>query len=175
MPVVFQFQDALSAPEFEKRGGKWNPHVHWIVPTNDEIEADFVQGLLDKYSKHVEAYFIQSVFDPETFCVELQFRDEEVAENCRKEYMRGFGKGGAVPKAKQALPKKAKKRLYKNRMYRLPDGQLFWYYALWDHHGNLIGKIKDELAGCLCNKIIHRSVLEEAEMLPKGEEPWILR
>lgn len=59
-------------------------------------------------------------------------------------------------------------------MYRLPDGELFWYYALWDRHGNLIGKVYDSLNDCLRNEIVHRSVLESAELIPKGEEPWIL-
>lgn len=173
MPVSFQFHDALSAPDFERQGGKWDPHVHWILPTNDEIEADFVQRLLNKYCEHVEAYFIHPVFDNDTFSVELQFCDQEIGKRCHREYMRGFGKGGAVPKAKQARPNKAKKRLYKNRMYRLPDGEMFWYYALWDHHGSLMGKIYDGINDRLQNKIVHRSVLESAELIPKGEEPWV--
>lgn len=174
MTITFHIHDALSAPEFERRGGKWSPQIHLTVPTHDEIEAQFVQGLLDKYSEHVEAYFIAPVFDGQTYSVELQFRDDDVADRCAKEYRSGFGKGGAVPRAKQAKPKKATKRLLKNRMYRLPDGELFWFYAKWDGHGNLMGKICDPLEDCLHNKVVHRSVLESAEMIPKGEEPWVL-
>jgi hypothetical protein len=100
-----------------------------------------------------------------------------------REYQAGFGKGGYVPKKKQALNVKSgpgpRKRLFKNRMYRLPSGQFFWYYALWDGHGNLVGKVevldRPRRGGVpLGNKIIHRSALEEAELIPRGQEPWAL-
>ena len=173
MTVSFKFQNAVNAPEFERRGNEWNPHVHWVVPTHDEIESGFVQKLLDEYSEHVEAFFITSVFDDQTLSVELQFRDDEIGERCHKEYMQGFGKGGVVALAKKAMQKKATKRLYKDRMYRLPDGEMFLYYALWDSHGNLVGKVaaaNDRLE----NRIVHRSVLEQCECIPKGEEPWTI-
>lgn len=176
MAITLQIDTAITAQEFERRGGKWQPHIHWIVPTHDEIEANFVQALLDKYAADVESYSILPYLDDDTYCIELQFHDESVAERCRTEYIRGFGKGGCVPKQKQkqAPSKKAKKRLYTNRMYRLPDGEYFFYYEKWDHHGNLVGKVYDEIEGHLRNKILHRSVLEESVLIPKGEEPWVL-
>lgn len=174
MHISLRTHDALPAPEFERRGGRWEPHIHWIVPTHDEIESTFVQALLDKYASKVEAYSILPCLDGDTFCVELQFHDESVGDRCRTEYMRGFGKSGCVPKQKQARSQKAKKRLSSHRMYRLPDGELFFYFAKWDRHGNLVGKVHDDREGHLRNKIIHRSVLEEAELIPKGEEPWVI-
>lgn len=178
MHISLRTHDALSAPDFERKGGRWAPHIHWIVPTCDDIESTFVQSLLDKYATDLEAYSILPVFDNDTFCVELQFHDESVGERCRTEYIRAFLKGGVVvarkKQAREGLPTNARKRLFSHRMYRLPNGEMFFYYAKWDFHGNLVGKVYDEIEGNLRKKIIHRSVLEEAELVPRGKEPWVL-
>lgn len=174
MAITFQIDTAITAEEFERRGGEWQPHTHWIVPTHDEIVAEFVQSLLDKYAADVQAYAVSRILDGDTYCVELQFHDDAIGEHCDREYKRGFSKGGVVPKQKQARSKKTKKRLYSHRMYRLPDGELFFYFAKWDGHGNLVGKVYDEIEDNLRNKIVHRSVLEESVLIPKGEEPWVL-
>lgn len=172
MTISFKVHSALDAAEFVRRGGVWEPDIHIVVPVGDEIEAQFVQSVLDKYASHVETYAIGPCLDADTFSVELQFQDKAIAGQCRAEYRRGFGKGGVVPKAKQTRPQKAKKRLHKHRMYQLQDGELFWYYAKWDNHGNLVGKIYDPQDDRLHNKVIHRSVLEQAELVQKGDEPW---
>src|SRR5690606_4746785 len=84
---------------------------------------------------------------------------------------------------KKGARTKAKKRLYKHRMYILPDGTKFLYLSKWDHHGNLLGKVLAD-AGCtvnddgaipLDNKIVHRSVVEQAALVPRGQERFIRR
>lgn len=166
--------NALSATEFERRGGEWNPHVHWIVPTHEPIEASFVQRLIDEFASEVEAYSALPIFRKETFCIELQFRDDDVGKRCSQKYLRAFRKGGEVVKTKQALATKPKKRLYRNRMYRLPDGELFWYFMKYDGHGFLSGWVYNSLEDELETKVVHRSVLEQAELIRKGKEPWAM-
>jgi len=174
MPVCLKIKNALDAAEFTRRGGEWNPDVHIIVPNADEAESLFVQDLLDKNATDIESYAVAPCLGPDVFSVELQFRNKSVGNEFRKAYRRGFGKGGVVPKAKQTKSRAAKRRLPTHRMYKLRDGEFFWYFAKWDSHGNVVGKIYDPLADCLENKVVHRSVLEEAELVPKGEEPWSL-
>ena len=175
MPITFRKHKAVTAATFEKRGGEWNPHAHFVVPTHNEEEAKVVQDLLDRYGKDVEAYAIDTVGDAETFSIELQFRDDDVATKCLKEYR---SSKNALKKRKKETPKKAatsaaKKRLYKDRMYRLPDGELFWYYADWDAN-TAMGKVLDPLNGprAVTNKFYRREDLRECDVLPKGEEPW---
>lgn len=160
---------------------KWNPHCHWIVQSGEPIEAEFIQRLLDKYGPELKAYAINPCFGG-THCVELQFADSVVGKQCNQEYVRGWRKGGAVATKKKAVNSKARKRLPHSRMYILPDGTEFFYYARWDSHGNLIGKVLTE-AGFepnndgftpLENRIVHRSVVEQGSLVPKGEERfWV--
>ena len=141
--------------------------------------------MLDKYAEKVIAYHIEPVLTEGTFSIELQFaatpQGRAAARECLKECRRGHGKGGYVPQKKRQLNVTAKcsrrPRLQKNRMYRLRSGQLFWYFGLWDGHGNLVGKVVSDDQPFddgvpLENKIIHRSELEQAELIPKGKEPW---
>ena len=164
---------AVHASELED---KWAPQCHWIVQPGEPIEAEFVQSLLDKYGPQVKAYAI-SQFGT-SFCVELQFRDSTIGEQCNPEYVKGWRKGGTVATKKKAANGKSKKRLPCKRMYVLPDGTEFFYYARWDGHGNLIGKVLTD-AGLspdesgfvrLENKIVHRSVVENGILVPKGQE-----
>lgn len=178
---------ALTADEFERQGRHFDSDIHIIETPADSASAEWIQHILDKYAAKVIAYYIAPVFGGGTFVVELQFaaspEGRAVAEECLKEYRRGFRKGGQVPKKKKELNAKRapgrRKQLLKHRMYRLSDGQFFWYYALWDGHGNVLGKVevmgqpsKDGVP--LTNKIVHRSELEAAELIPKGAEPWTL-
>ena len=163
--------DAVTAPELEELGGTWKPNTHWIVPVEEDIERNFVQSLLDKYAPHLEAYFICEAVG--SYCIELQFCDSDVGTQCNTEYLKAFRKNGVVTNAKKALDSKPTKRIYKNRMYALPDRTLYWYYAKWDGHGNVVGKVYDSLTGCLENKVVHRSVLEQSMLLRKGTEPWV--
>jgi hypothetical protein len=169
--ITFKVGDALEAEKFEELGGVWNPDTHWIITPGEPIEAAYVQKVLDSFAEHIEAYAYAETF-PGSYCLELQFSDKAIAKACNQEYVKGWRKGGAVAKAKQAKREKAKKRLPKNRMYRLPDKTEFLYFGLWDGHGNLWGNTIDYETNRLTNKIVHRSMLEESELIPNGEEPW---
>jgi hypothetical protein len=169
--LCLRTHDAVTAPELERGGGTWKPDTHWIVPLEEDIEREFVQSLLDKYASHLEAYSICKTLG--AYCIELQFHDKELGEKCNTAYMKAFRKNGVVTNAKKALNTKPTKRIYKDRMYKLPDGKLFWYYATWDGHGNVVGRVEDENSDLLIKKVIHRSVVEDATLLRKGEEPWV--
>jgi hypothetical protein len=178
---------ALTAEEFEGRGNHFESDIHIIETLADSASAEWTQHILDKYADDVIAYYIAPAVGNGTFVIQLQFaatpEGRTVATECRREYLSGFRKGGQVPRKKRELNAKTKpgrrKRLFKDRLYRLPDGTFFWYYALWDCHGNVVGKVEvmdqprqDSVP--LTNKILHRSELEAAELIPKGEEPWTL-
>lgn len=163
---------ALDADTFVRRGGHWQPHTHWVVSLAEENEARFVQSLLDKYADHVETYAF-SPWSDDTFVIELQFLETQIGERCNDEYLKAFRKGGVITNLKKSMKRQATRRLYKHRMYRLPDGELFWYYALWDGYGNLIGKVYDTTTGHLRNKVVNRTVLEESDLIPAGQEPWL--
>lgn len=155
---------------------QFEPQCHWMLQPGEPIEAEFVQGILDKYGPAVKAYSIMQIGS--SYCVELQFADPVVGEQCNREYVRGWRKGGVVATKKKAANGKARQRLLCHRMYILPDGTEFFYYARWDGHGNLIGKVladtrfsPDSPEGVpLQNRIVHRSVVEKGVLVPKGEE-----
>jgi len=79
---------------------------------------------------------------------------------------------------KKAASVKSRKRLYRNRMYILPDGTEFYYFARWDNHGNLVGKsltedgfsLNEEGYLPVVSKIVHRSIVEEGDLVPLGNE-----
>lgn len=167
--ISFKVGTAVEASQFR---GVWNPQCHWIVTPEEPIEAAFIQSLLDKHGPHIVAYCIRPMGS--TQIVELQFGDDDVWKQCNHEYMKGWRKGGQVAVQKQALGKKATKRLYTDRTYILPDGTEFLYYALSDNHGYVIGKVVNELEQQLENRIEHRSVLEHSTVVPRGQERfWI--
>ena len=141
---------ALTAEEFEHRGNRFESDIHIIETPDDTVSSEWTQHILNKYGSEVSAYHVGTTFSPDSFVIQLQFpstpEGRATAQECLAEYRRGFEKGGYVPKKKQALNARKepgpRKRLYKRRMYRLPDGQSFWYYGLWDRHGNVIGKVE---------------------------------
>lgn len=159
---------------------EWKPQCHWIVQSGEPIEAEFVQNLLDKYGAQLKAYAVTPFGS--SHCVELQFVDSGVGEQCNQEYVRGWGKGGAVATKEKSASVKSRKRLLRNRMYILPDGTEFFYYARWDGHGNLIGKTLTDVGFSpdeegyipLEDRIVHRSIAEEGDLVPVGNERfWV--
>jgi hypothetical protein len=155
----------------------WNPQCHWIVHPEDTIAAEFVESLLDKYGPGMKAYAITPLLGG-CFCVELQFVDPILGRQCNLEYVQGWRKGGAVAREKKAANIKAGKRLFRHRMYVLPDGTEFCYFGRWDGHGNLIGKVLTDAGYSpdeegiipIENRIVHRSVVEQGFLVPKGEQ-----
>jgi len=177
----------VTAQEFETQGNYFSPDIHIIETPDDAAASEWTQYILDKYVDAVVAYHIAPMLGGFTFSIELQFAatadGRATARDCLKEYRSGFRKGGVVPRkkklSKDVAATERKTRLFMHRMYRLPDGQFFWYFARWDRHGNLIGKVESidqpHQGGIpLENRIIHRSDLEKAKLIPKGEEPWTL-
>lgn len=185
--LSFRSASAVTAEVFESQGNGFEPDIHIVVSTADEADSEWTQTILDKYAGAVIAYYVQPVFDQNTFSIELQFAStsegRETARRCLSEYKSGFRRGGFVPKKKQQANINVltgrRRRLLTNRMYRLENGLYFWYFAKWDRHGNLCGKVD---ACCprgedghisLENKVVHRSELERAVLIPRGEEPWL--
>lgn len=65
-----------------------------------------------------------------------------------------------------------RKRIYKLRMYRLPDGTLFFNAGLFDGSGNHWGHIRHATEDRLIFKVHPRSLLEESVLVPWDQEPW---
>ncbi len=170
--------EATTAPVFRLFAGKWEPTRHLVLMPQDPIVMEAELALIEAVAPHVEAYALKGAIAGQGLSLELQFKDEAGDRFFRKEWQKRHGKGGRIPKAKQRLNKKTPKRLYVNRMYRFPDGEHFYYFAKWDGHGNLCGKVvcKTNPDGSilLANKIVHRSALADAQLIPRGEEPWSL-
>ena len=185
--ITFQpTASAITADAFQRQGNSFDPDIHIIATTEDAATAEWTQYILDKYADEVTVYSVMPAFGTDTFVIELQFADtpagRATARECLREYKSGFRRGGAVVRKKKEVNTKTgpekRKRLLKDRMYLLPNGQYFWYYAHWDYHGNVIGKVapidRPGNGGVpLESKIIHRSDLEKAEIVPKGQEPWL--
>ena len=70
------------------------------------------------------------------------------------------------------MTKPLRKRLPMLRMYRLPDGRFFDYIGKWDSKGNVWGKVRHESEDRLCLRIVKRSVLEQADLIPWKQQPW---
>jgi len=173
------FNLKFSGVEASQLQEPFNPECHRIIQPGEPVEAGFVQRILDKYASEVKAYAITQFGC--TYVVELQFVDSAVGNQCNTEYVRGWRKGGEVATKKKAACRKAQKRLRCNRMYILPDGTEFFYYCKWDGHGNLMGKVRDESNVSppegfvqLTNRIVHRTILEQADLVPEGEERFRL-
>lgn len=67
-----------------------------------------------------------------------------------------------------------RKRIYKLRMYRLPDGTLFFNAGKFDGQGHYWGHIHHAIEDRLIFKVFHRSELEKCELVPWDQEPWQL-
>ena len=105
------------------------------------------------------------------------------AQECLNEYKGGLCKDGFVARKKEEVNSNAetneRRRLLKNRMYLLRNGQYFWYIAPWDDHGNRSGMVASNIQPVdggvrLEHKIIHHSELEKAEVISEVQEPWVL-
>lgn len=179
---------AVTAEDFGRNGNSFAPDLHIIVMPEDVAAAEWTQHILDKYADKAIAYSVGPVFGNDTFVIELQFADtpagRATAKECVKEYKSGFRKGGDVARRKKEANARKdagrRPRLLKHRMYLLPDGQYFWYFARCDHHGNVAGKVESvdrprdsDGSVWLENRIVHRSVLEQSQLIPKGQEPWV--
>ncbi len=162
MSIHFRSERSIPADRFEAAGGLWNPDVHFIVMPSDEIAAKNVQSILDRYASGVVAHWIQEI-DGGCYSIELQFSDPQVGDQCKKEYCRGWQSGGPVTIAKKAQKQRATKRLFKHRMYILPEGTEFLYCGVYDGHGYVWGKVQVPEAGPgkVTNQVVHRSVLEK--------------
>ncbi len=185
--LTFRSARAMAAKQFESQGNCFSPDIHIIASPDDTTAVEWTQQVLNKYADKVIAYHITPAVLGLAFSIELQFdstpEGRATARECRREYTRWFGKGGVVARRKKqanAEPRSGRKpRLFVNRMYRLADGQLLWYFGRWDRYGNLVGKVESSDRPRqghvpLENKIVNRSELEKAELIPRGEEPWTL-
>lgn len=186
--LTFRPSNAVTAEQYERQGNTFEPEIHIGESLNDTIACEWTQHILDKYADEVVAYHIAWMPGDSGISIELQFAatpaGEATLDECLTEYQSGFGKGGYVVKKKQAISKSEthkKVRLLRNRIYRLPSGQYFWYFGRWDRHGNVAGKVesldrpREKRVVHLEDKIIRRVELENATLIPKDKEPWSMR
>lgn len=180
--ISFKVGKAVTAQVYEQKGEEFDPQFHVIVTPVMELESEFVKKLLSKYTDHMVAYMVLHL-EGGSYCLEIQYDDDEIGQNLMAEYDKAFKKGGEIYEEKKKLKSKAKRRLICDRMYILEDGREFWYYGKWDNFGNLVGKVLSDEGYrpnpkgkiMLENMIIHRSRLENAQIVPIDKERWSLR
>ena len=192
MPKPIEFDgksllpNAIPAPQLQLTGKNWEPDLHFAGALADTAEISFVCNLLKKYANDIAAYYLfpdcndpnpVGALFPGMFSVELRFAEtpagREALEQCRKQYK--TGKGKRQPLGFDETP--VHKRLFRNRFYRLPDGQDFLYLGKWDRR-TVWGKVLSQWNGdgtCqLANKIVPREVLQRCKLTPQDEEPFAL-
>ena len=163
---------AVSADEWEASGQEWNPHSQVITNLKDAFHLPQVQECIRQHAHAVAAFAIVPVFDEDSLSIELQFEGKEQALAFDKEY-RQVRLHKPKGKANGSTTK-----LFKHRMYILPDGRQFLLFGRWDQ-SRRIGKV---VAGRttdgtlrLANEIVDEDMLRKCRFVPKGEEPWTLR
>lgn len=73
-------------PTAEDIGEKnWNPQAHFTDLLSNP-QTPKVKALVDKYAPHVVGYFITAPLGWDSYSLELQFDDEEIASRCIEEY-----------------------------------------------------------------------------------------
>ena len=163
--IRFAVGKSIDAKTFEAKTAKeFRPTACVVVSTIDKLASERIQGLLDRFKDQIEAYAILQTLDDETYSIHLQFFDEKMSDEFHRSYN--------ISLRNQPPKSKATKRLPKDRMYLLSTGERFWYYAKWDNRGQLVGKVLDGLNDCLVKKVVSRTELEIAELIPKGDETW---
>jgi hypothetical protein len=163
---------AASADEWEAGGQEWNPHSQVITNLKDAFHLPQVQECIRQHAHTVVAFAIVPVFDEDSLSIELQFIGRDEAQAFDKAYRRvRLHK----PKVKANGPTT---KLFKHRMYILPDGREFLLFGRWDQ-SRRIGKVVvgRSLDGTprLANEIVDEDVLRKCRLVPKGEEPWTLK
>jgi hypothetical protein len=94
--------DAASkeAPVFVRRGGNWEPEVHFTGTVGEVEHLGLIASLIAVHRGAIVAYFLYLPF-PGTFSLELQFGDEEATRACLTEYRSAFGPGGRLRSPKK--------------------------------------------------------------------------
>jgi hypothetical protein len=104
----------------------------------------------------------------------LGFVEQRTTSEKRSNSMNEVSKNDQkMDESKNGKRTKRRRRLLKHRMYRCGDGEYFWYFTKWDGEGNVVGKVYDPRYDCLRNKVVHRSLLEDAQLVGIGDEPWV--
>jgi len=96
---MFRIKKGVSAFEFQKHGGEWNPHLHFTGSYGNNAEVEAVQSIIDAHEEGLVAYYLYSPF-PGLYSLELQWsperRDNMLA--CREAYHDLFTPGGKLKK-----------------------------------------------------------------------------
>lgn len=160
-------RNAAAADNYEG----WQPNRQVITSTKDDFHFPQVQECIRQHAHAVVAYAIVRIFDEDSLSIELQFV--------------GAGEARAFDKTHQRVrlhkPKTEAKgpvtKLFKHRMYILPDGREFLLFHKWDTSrriGKVIASRRPDGTVTLANEIVGEDVLRKCRLVPKGEEPWTL-
>lgn len=95
---MFAIKNGVSAPEFQKLGGDWEPHAHFTGNPEDRDEVEAVQGVINRHSTGIVAHYVYRPY-PAMYSVELQFQNEGQGIACRQDYASLFAKNGKLKKA----------------------------------------------------------------------------
>ena len=165
-PALLEY--AVAADEYPA----WEPDSQVITNVKDDFHLPQVQECIRQHARSVAAFAIVPVLNEDTLSVELQFvgKAEAAAFDKAQRRVRLH-----KPKARTSGPVM---RLFKNRMYILPDGREFLLFGKWDR-SRRIGKVvvsrNPDGSGTLANKIVDEDVLRKCRRIPKGQEPWTMR
>lgn len=160
---------AVPADEWEQAGQEWEPDAQVIANPIDNFHFPQVRECLRQHSSGIVSYAIVRLFDSDTLSVELQF----ASATEKNAFLKTYGK---VRLHKPKSPSSGTvKRLFRNRMYILPDGREFWLHYKWDNSRRIGKVVADRLPDGrleLANEIVDDAVLRRCELIPKGQEPW---
>lgn len=82
---------APTATEYEAKGGKWEPQLHFTGQLTQK-ETKAVQAIIDRHKDGLVAYHYCTTFGGKMYSLELQWASDEAAKKnmmaCRREYMK---------------------------------------------------------------------------------------
>lgn len=161
------FKSAVAADEYPA----WHPNRQVITSVKDDFHLQQVQECIRQHAQAVVAFALVP-FQQDSLSIELQFIGNEEALAFDKAY-RQVRLHKPNTKANGLATK-----LFKHRMYILPDGRAFLLYARWDQSrriGKVIACQNPDGTVTVANEIVDDDVLRKCRLIPKGEEPWTLR
>lgn len=163
------FPDLLKNAVAADSAKEWQPDRQVITSTKDDFHFPQVQECIRQHAHAVVAYAIVRIFDEDSLSIELQFVGPDEARAFDKTHQRvRLHK----PKSKVKGPTV---KLFKHRMYILPDGREFLMWGKWDQSrriGKVIATRNPDGTGTLANEIVDEEVLRKCLLVPKGEETW---
>lgn len=98
---MFSVKQGVTAPEFQKQGGKWEPDLHFTGSYGANAETEAIQTVIDAHLTGLVAYYLYSPLAGH-YSLELQWDKTEegrkTMQACRKRYQALFTPTGKLRK-----------------------------------------------------------------------------